>query len=481
MNTSMEASVRGTSVVQDLVDAPVLRALAAHFAEAGYELYLVGGSVRDALLHRPTHDLDLATDAHPPEIKRLLALAGPDSRYDVGEKFGTIGATFGEWVVEITTYRSEQYAFASRKPAVTFGTNLEDDLSRRDFTINAIAQEPAAGGMLDPFHGLQDLQRGLIRAVGDPAERFQEDPLRMLRAVRFAAELDFRIDPATREALQQQAGALEHVSTERIAAEMTRMLTADQTVVGLEILCGTGLASYVIPELLPLRSTGQDGRHKDVFGHTLKVVENVPATPVLRWAALLHDIGKPKTKTVQDGKVHFFRHEMVGARMARRILRRLRFDRESSERIQRLVAEHLRPNLYTPEWTDGAVRRFLRETEGVTDDLFALSRADITSYRRSRVEAGVARVNHLEARCRELQAQEDVAQLRSPLDGNDLMTMFNRGPGPWIKPIKDHLLNHVIDGDLAQDDKETASTLAREFAEQHPGKLSEKRSAAQKD
>jgi len=455
-------------VVQDLVGAPILRTLAAHFSEAGYELYLVGGSVRDALLHRPTHDLDLATDAHPPVIKRLLAQARPDSRYDVGEKFGTIGATFGEWVVEITTYRSEEYAFASRKPAVTFGTSLEDDLSRRDFTINAIAQEPATGGMLDPFQGLHDLQRGLIRAVGDPAERFREDPLRMLRAVRFAAELGFHIDPATRAALELQAGALEHVSTERIAAEMTRLLVADQPTLGLEVLCDTGLAAYVMPELLPLRSTGQDGRHKDVFGHTLKVVENVPATPILRWAALLHDIGKPRTKSVQDGKVHFFRHEMVGARMARKILRRLRFDRDSGERIQRLVAEHLRPNLYTPEWTDGAVRRFLRETEGITDDLFALSRADITSYRRSRVEAGVARVNHLEARCRELQAQEDVAQLQSPLDGNDLMTMFDRGPGPWIKPIKEYLLDRVIDGELAQDDKETAAKLAQEFAVRNP-------------
>lgn len=468
MNKSVEISERGTSVVQDLVSAPILRTLAAHFSDAGYELYLVGGSVRDALLHRPTHDLDLATDAQPLVIKRLLAQARPDSRYDVGEKFGTIGAAFGEWVVEITTYRSEEYAFASRKPAVTFGTSLEEDLSRRDFTINAIAQEPATGGMLDPFHGLQDLQRGLIRAVGDPAERFREDPLRMLRAVRFAAELGFRIDPATREALEAQAGAIEHVSTERIAAEMTRMLVADQPALGLEVLCDTGLAAYVMPELLPLRSTGQDGRHKDVFGHTLKVVENVPATPILRWAALLHDIGKPKTKSVQDGKVHFFRHEMVGARMSRKVLRRLRFDRDSSERIQRLVGEHLRPNLYTPEWTDGAVRRFLRETEGITDDLFALSRADITSYRRSRVEAGVARVNHLEARCRELQAQQDVAKLQSPLDGNDLMTMFDRGPGPWIKPIKDYLLDLVIEGDLAQDDAETATKLAQEFAEQNP-------------
>lgn len=468
MSKSVEISARGTSVVENLVEAPILRTLAAQFTEAGYELYLVGGSVRDALLHRPTHDLDLATDAHPPVIKRLLAQARPDSRYDVGEKFGTIGAIFGEWVVEITTYRSEEYAFASRKPAVTFGTNLEGDLSRRDFTINAIAQEPATGGMFDPFHGLHDLQRGLIRAVGDPAERFREDPLRMLRAVRFAAELGFRIDPETRAALELQAGALEHVSTERIAAEMTRLLVADQPALGLESLCDTGLAVYVMPELLPLRSTGQDGRHKDVFGHTLKVVENVPATPILRWAALLHDIGKPRTKTVQDGKVHFFRHEMVGARMARKILRRLRFDRDSSERIQRLVAEHLRPNLYTPEWTDGAVRRFLRETEGITDDLFALSRADITSYRRSRVEAGVARVNHLEARCRELQAQEDVAKLQSPLDGNDLMTMFDRGPGPWIKPIKDYLLELVIDGELAQDDRETATKVAEQFVAHNP-------------
>ena len=180
MSKGVEVSVRGTSVVANLVEAPVLRTLAALFRDSGYQLYLVGGSVRDALLHRPTHDLDLATDAHPPAIKRLLAQTRPESRYDVGEKFGTVGAVYGEWTVEITTFRSEEYACASRKPTVTFGTSLEEDLSRRDFSMNAIAQDPATGSVLDPFRGLQDLQRGLIRAVGDPAERFREDPLRMM-------------------------------------------------------------------------------------------------------------------------------------------------------------------------------------------------------------------------------------------------------------------------------------------------------------
>ena len=412
-------SVHGTSVVANLVDAPILRRLAAQFGEAGYELYLVGGSVRDGLLHRPTHDLDFATDAHPPVIKRLLAQAQPDSRYDVGEKFGTIGATFGEWVVEITTYRSEEYSFASRKPAVTFGTNLEDDLSRRDFTINAIAQEPTTGGMLDPFHGLQDLQRGLIRAVGNPAARFREDPLRMLRALRFAAELGFHIDAATLAAMREQARALEHVSTERIAVEMTRLLVAERPAGSLEILCDTGLAEVVMPELLPLRGTSQgrpapQGRvrpHAQGGGKRAGYLAAPLGGAAARHRETENEDGAGRQGALLPARDGWRAHghgascgDCAGTGTAASAFNA--WLRNICARISTLRTGQ-----------DAAVRRFLRETEGITDDLFALSRADITSYRRSRVEAGVARVNHLEARCRELQAQEDVAQLKSPLDG----------------------------------------------------------------
>jgi len=446
--------------------APLARKLAELFTSAGHELFLVGGCVRDALLGRTTHDLDLATDARPAAIKRLLAQAKPDSLYSVGEKFGTVGAIFGQERVEITTYRGEHYDFVSRKPHVTFSTSLQDDLSRRDFTINAVAQDPRTGALIDPFGGVQDLGKKLLRAVGNPAERFLEDPLRMLRAVRLAVELGLRIHPDTWEAICTNAPELKRISAERIVAEMNRILLVDRPASGLRLLCDTGLMVYIIPEILPMRETSQDERrHKDVFEHTLKVVENVPADLVLRWAALLHDIGKPATKTVENGKVHFFRHELVGARMTRDILTRLRFDRETVEKVTRLVADHLRPNLYTPDWTDGAVRRFLRETEGITEALLQLSRADITSYRQARVEAGVARVNELARRCQEIRAQEDVARLKSPLDGNELMALFGRGPGPWIRPVKEYLLNLVIDGKLDQEDKEAASRLAQAFAE----------------
>ena len=457
-----------------LVDNPALagriQQLSAAFGAAGRRLLLVGGPVRDRLLGRPVHDYDLTTDAPPEEIKRLARAARPDAVYDVGARFGTIGLVFrdpqgGQEAVEITTFRSEHYPDETRKPVVAFGTSLEADLARRDFTINAIAQDLTSGALIDPFGGAADLERATIRAVGDPADRFREDPLRLLRAVRFAAQLGFEIAPQTLAALDAEAGSLERISKERIAEELNRILVSPRPSLGLRLATDHGLMAQAIPEVLPMRGVSQRPlHHKDVFEHTMGVVENIPAEPALRWAALLHDIGKPRTNSARDGQVHFFGHEDVGERMARQILRRLHADGRLIERVAKLVRMHLRVNSYESDWTDSAVRRLMREAGDELPDLIHLSRADVTSYRQERVLAANMRADEFERRCQELLANEDVARLHSPLDGDDLMALFDKGPGPWIRPIKDYLLDLVLEGQLDQDDRETASELAKRFA-----------------
>ncbi|MFN8523990.1 MAG: HD domain-containing protein [Chloroflexota bacterium] len=444
--------------------------LAKAFAERGRLLYVVGGSVRDDLLGRPTHDVDLTTDAHPPEIKQLLISCGAHSIFEIGAKFGTIGGTYRDLLVEITTFRGEQYEPGSRKPAVTFGASLEDDLSRRDFTINAIAQDVISGELFDPFSGRDDLERQTIRAVGEPGDRFSEDPLRLLRAVRFACELGFGIDPDTRRGIAEQADALAQISRERIAQEMARLLTSSRPGTGIRWLCDLGLMRHVVPEVLAMRGMTQDRyHHKDVFEHTLQVVDQTSDSLSLRWAALLHDIAKPKTRTVEHGEVHFFGHEWVGEQMAEQILSRLNLDRPTITRVALLVGMHQRANSYDADWTDGAVRRFMREAGDGLDELLSLSRADVTSRRPERVRAAARRVDDLESRIADIRAREDVERLASPLDGNALMQMFGRGPGPWIKGLKDHLLAAVLDGTLAPDDAGLAEELARAYmADQHP-------------
>jgi len=449
--------------------------LARGFSEEDRELYLVGGCVRDQLIGRPLHDLDLTTDAPPDEIKRIAQRARPDALYDVGAKFGTIGLIFRlpieeeSWTLEITTYRTEQYLNGTRKPTVEFGTSLHDDLARRDFTMNAMAVDALSGELHDPFGGQRDIERRLIRAVGVARERFHDDPLRLLRAVRFAAQLGFEIERETTAAIRQTAPELKRISRERIAQELTAILVSPRPDLGVRLATELGLTEHCIPEVLPMMGVSQRPlHHKDVFEHTLGVLRNThQPDPLLRWAALLHDIAKPQTKSVHNGQVHFFGHEDLGARMARRILRGLHFDNRFVERVAKLVLMHLRVNAYDRDWTDSAVRRLVREAGEELDPLVALSRADVTSYRAERREAAKLRADEFEARVRQLQEQEDIQKLQSPLDGNDLMALFDRPPGAWIRPIKDYLLNLVLEGQLSQDDKETATKLAREFAEQN--------------
>ena len=463
----------------------ILVTLARRFRDQGYELYIVGGAVRDLLLGRETTaDSDLTTNARPDEIKRLAAPTHPLAIVTVGEQFGTVQLHYSRLpvggaskpttttefeTIEITTYRSDRYRSDSRKPEVTFGDTLEGDLLRRDFTINAMACDPLTRDIVDPYGGQRDLERGLIRAVGDdPEHRFDEDPLRILRAARFAAQLGFTIESNTLAAMRRQASTLQKISQERIRDEFTKLLLTPVPSIGIRLLVDLDLMPYVVPEVLELRGISQKPilevvRSKDVYDHVLKVVDRTSPRPEVRWAGLLHDIAKPRTRSVQDGKLHFYGHEDVGAHMAYDILRRLKFGRPFIDHVRLLVRLHMRANGYLPDWTDGAVRRVMLEAGDVLPDLLDLSRADITSYRQDKVSRAVARIDELEARVAWLREEAERVPLKSPLDGHDLMQLFSREPGPWLRPLKDYLLGLVIDGDLAPDDREGAEAAARSF------------------
>lgn len=444
--------------------------LAELFYARHKQLYIVGGTVRDVLLHREqSNDADLATDARPDEIKQIVAPTHPNAVVLVGERFGTVRLHYENEIIEITTFRSERYNPDSRKPEVCFGTKLEDDLLRRDFTINALARHPLTGEIIDLFGGRQDLENHILRAVGNqPDKRFEEDPLRLLRAVRFAAQLDFTIEPETRRSIIRQAPTLQKISRERIRDEMNKLLLSDHPSKGLNLLVELQLMQWIIPEVLELIGVSQQpqpraARSKDVYAHVLRVVERSSPRLVCRWSALLHDIAKPRTRSVEDGKIHFFGHEDVGAHMAHDILKRLHFDRDFIERVACIVRLHMRANAYTSDWTDGAVRRLMLDSGDSLPDLLDLSRADITSYRADKVERAAARVAELEERIQRLKEEAERVPLKSPLDGNELMALFERPPGPWLRPVKERLLELVIDGALAPDDKAKAAEIAKEF------------------
>ncbi|MGH2560994.1 MAG: CCA tRNA nucleotidyltransferase [Thermomicrobiales bacterium] len=463
-----------------LAQAAVVHDLAHAFAKGGAELYLVGGIVRDVLMGRELpHDLDFATNALPERTQEMGRAAGADAVYLVGERFGTVGLIFGtktpiqmqgQVQVEITTYRREHYPDETRHPAVEHVGNLVDDLARRDFTVNAIAVDATTGELIDPFGGEADLALSVLRAVGDPDERFAEDPLRLPRAARFVAQLGFRIDWPTFEAMQRGAPNLARISKERIYAELTKLLTGEFASHGLDALIDTGLLIEAMPELAPMadEATGRPGIHreKDLWEHTLRVVDRTPARPIVRWAALLHDSAKPLTRSVDEfGEVHFFGHERIGADLATRLLQRLKADKATQLAVARLVELHLRPAAYEPDWTDSAVRRLMLEADRVLDDLLDLVAADVTSAREQKQQAAAARVADLRAHIERVEEEHALAQMKSPLDGDDLMAMFDRPPGRWIAVIKDALREMVIDGELEPEDKEGAARIAREMVE----------------
>ncbi|GAC1306657.1 MAG: CCA tRNA nucleotidyltransferase [Ktedonobacteraceae bacterium] len=450
----------------------IIVTLAEAFRAQHKQLYMVGGTVRDVLLHREqSTDADLATDAHPDEVKRLVAPTHPSAVILVGERFGTVRLHYNSDIVEITTFRAERYNPESRKPEVCFGTKLEDDLLRRDFTINALARDPLNGHIIDLFEGRQDLEAHILRAVGnEPDKRFDEDPLRLLRAVRFAAQLDFTIEAETRRSIIRQAAKLQKISRERIRDEMNKLLVSLHPAKGLDLLVELGLMAWIIPEVLELQGVSQQQvrtvSSKDVYAHVLRVVERSSPRMATRWSALLHDIAKPRTRSVEENKIHFFGHEDIGAYMARDILKRLHFDRDFIESVSRIVRLHMRANAYTTDWTDGAVRRLMLDSGDVLPALLDLSRADITSYRADKISRAAARVSELEERCQRLREEAERVPLKSPLDGNELMALFSRPPGPWLRPLKDHLLSLVIDGLLSPDDKAEAARIAKNLLEE---------------
>jgi len=468
--------------------------------------------VRDALSGSIGRDVDATTGAYPKEIKKLL---GPvaDHLWTVGERFGTIGARVGEYDVEVTTYRTDLYTEGSRHPEVRFGESLAEDLARRDFTINAIAADAETGEIQDPFDGRRDLESGVIRAVGDPVDRMRDDPLRMLRAVRFETVLStpekpFAMTTELEAAIGENARWLESISAERIRDEFEKILLSENGAKGLRALVRLGLMPYIVPEFMETLNVEQEAEfhHKDVFEHTLIVTQNVEPDQILRKAAFFHDIGKPRTlvyehrcnycgaksirKSAEEGecercggrtlpkKIHFYGHENVGAAIARKAMKRLAYPKDEIDAVVHLVANHMRPMGYAvgrDPWSDSAIRRFIRDTYlsrgdrelANVDMLLKLARADITGSAPRRRRIAEESWCSLKSRVDEIRAADSVEKLESPLDGNDIMRLFRRGPGRWIKHIKDYLENEVVEGRLREDDTERARELAKAYAREH--------------
>jgi poly(A) polymerase len=413
---------------------PVVRELGERFRAAGHELYLVGGVVRDRFLraHRPDEEVDLATDALPPETIEIIR-DWSDTRHLGGVRFGTVGATKDGRLFEITTFRQEVYPDHERKPAVTFGTDVLVDLSRRDFTINAMAVRLPEGEFLDPSGGLKALAAKSLDTPLDPEIAFSDDPLRMLRAARFASTLDFVPVPRVVEAMRSMRDRLSIVSAERIRQELNRLLLGDHPVKGLELLCDTGLAEVFVPELPALRLE-QDPvhKHKDVLRHTFAVVERCRPDLVLRLAALLHDVGKPKTRRITSDGVQFHHHEVEGARMAEERLRALRYSSGVVEEVRKLVEMHLRSHTYGMGWTDGAVRRYVRDAGPLLDQLNQLTRADCTTANPFKAKQLAAAQDDLEKHIARLAMEENLEAMRPPLDGNQVMAHLGIPPGPVV-------------------------------------------------
>ena len=423
---------------------PVAQELGERFRAAGHELYLVGGDVRDAILGRATQadpDLDLATSAPPQETIRLLRAAGVDQLYLMGVKYGTIGARKDDRRIEITTFREEVYREEDRKPVVTFASDIRTDLSRRDFTINAMAIRLPEGEFEDPFGGLKDLAAGSIDTPLEPEIAFSEDPLRMLRAARFAATLEMTPSPRVVESIERMRERLSIVSAERIRDELDKLMLAEKPSLGLELVVETGLAEEFLPELLALRLE-QDPvhKHKDVLRHTYAVVENTEPDLVLRLAALMHDFGKPKTRSITPEGVQFHSHDVVGARIAEERLRALRYPSEIVHAVRDLVWMHMRFHTYGMGWTDGAVRRYVRDAGPLLDRLNQLTRADCTTRNPQRSAHLRALQDELEERIARLAEEENLEALRPPLDGNEVMEHLGLKPGREIGEALQHLM-----------------------------------------
>nr|WP_237536908.1 CCA tRNA nucleotidyltransferase [Streptomyces sp. SID5785] len=447
-NASALSEVQSRAVSELLRVSPVADDLARRFQEAGFSLALVGGSVRDALLGRLGNDLDFTTDARPEDVLKIVR-PWADAVWEVGIAFGTVGCQKEARVdgvdqsfqVEVTTYRSEAYDRTSRKPEVSYGDSIEQDLVRRDFTVNAMAVALPEKAFIDPHGGLGDLAARVLRTPGTPEESFSDDPLRMMRAARFAAQLDFEVAPDVVTAMTDMAGRIEIVSAERVRDELNKLILSAHPRKGLTLLVDTGLADRVLPELPALRlERDEHHRHKDVYDHTLIVLEQAMALETdgpdltLRLAALLHDIGKPRTRRFEkDGRVSFHHHEVVGAKMTKKRMTALKYSNELVKDVSRLVELHLRFHGYgTGDWTDSAVRRYVRDAGPLLERLHRLTRSDCTTRNKRKANALSRAYDGLEERIARLQEQEELDSIRPDLDGNQIMQVLDVGPGPVI-------------------------------------------------
>ncbi|MGC5009968.1 CCA tRNA nucleotidyltransferase [Streptosporangium sp. DT93] len=433
--------------------APVTDELGELFAARGYQIALVGGSVRDVFLSRIGNDLDLTTDARPETVLELVR-DWADSVWTIGIDFGTVGVRKGGWLLEITTYRSESYDPKSRKPEVAYGDTLEGDLARRDFAVNAMALRLPSREFVDPHGGLDDLHARVLRTPGPPERSFGDDPLRMLRAARFASQLGFTVDRAALAAMGTMADRIDIVSAERIRDELDKLICGDHPREGLRLLVETGLAAHVLPELPGLRlEIDEHHRHKDVYEHSLIVLEQAidleegGPDRVLRWAALLHDVGKPKTRRHEPGgRVSFHHHEVVGAQLARKRMTELKFPKDVVADVSRLVELHLRFHGYgSGEWTDSAVRRYVRDAGHLLERLHKLTRADCTTRNRRKAQALSVTYDQLEERIARLAEEEELGKIRPELDGNEIQRVLGLPPGPAVGRAYRFLLEMRLD------------------------------------
>jgi poly(A) polymerase len=472
-NASALSEVQRRAVSELLRVSPVADELARRFQEAGFSLALVGGSVRDALLGRLGNDLDFTTDARPEDVLKIVR-PWADAVWEVGIAFGTVGCQKEARVdgvdqsfqIEVTTYRSEAYDRTSRKPEVSYGDSIEQDLVRRDFTVNAMAVALPEKDFIDPHGGLEDLAAKVLRTPGTPEESFSDDPLRMMRAARFAAQLDFEVAPDVVTAMTEMAGRIEIVSAERVRDELNKLILSAHPRKGLTLLVDTGLADRVLPELPALRlERDEHHRHKDVYDHTLIVLEQAMALETdgpdlaLRLAALLHDIGKPRTRRFEkDGRVSFHHHEVVGAKMTKKRMTALKYSNELVKDVSRLVELHLRFHGYgTGEWTDSAVRRYVRDAGPLLSRLHKLTRSDCTTRNKRKANALSRAYDGLEERIERLQEQEELDSIRPDLDGNQIMQLLDIGPGPAIGQAYKFLLELRLENGPMEHDAAVAA------------------------
>jgi len=455
--------------------AELLRELGAMFDAAGHQLYLVGGSVRDALLGRAGPDLDFTTDARPAQVQGILR-GRTEALWDTGIEFGTVGAALGGHRLEITTFRADQYDRVSRNPEVRFGDSLDADLVRRDFTANAMAVRitPAGPGeFLDPLGGLAALRAGVLDTPTAPQDSFGDDPLRMLRAARFVSQLGFSVAPRVRAAIEEMAGELSRITAERVAAELDKLLLGADPAAGIDLMVATGMGDVVLPEVGAMRmAIDEHHQHKDVYQHSLTVLrqaidlEDPPPDGgpdlVLRWAALLHDIGKPDTRRHEaDGRVSFHHHEVVGAKMVRKRMRALRYSKQMVDDVSQLVYLHLRFHGYGDgKWTDSAVRRYVTDAGPLLGRLHKLVRADCTTRNKRRAARLQASYDELEARIAELAAQEDLQRVRPDLDGNEIMTLLGIPAGPQVGRAWSYLKELRLERGPLSREEATAELLA---------------------